>query len=69
MKLDWTLLRWRIIERAERIQMRFVWILPRWIVRWALIRAHVHAMQENPSEEIPAMTVVRVAQAWDRRAA
>lgn len=49
----------------EKIQMAVVWKMPRWVIRWALVRAHAQASAIVPTQECPTITVHQAAQRWD----
>jgi hypothetical protein len=48
----------RLAVRIERIQTAIVWRLPRWVIRWAIVRAAVKGETGNPTA-VTAETMVK----------
>ena len=58
---------WRLTRIVEDAQMWLVWRLPRWLVRWAVVRATLHATSGQRSNEVvPEVTAIEVMQRWDK---
>ena len=53
-------------RRLEGMQRKAVWLLPKWVVRWAMVRATLHATNGKWSKEIvPNVTSIEVMKRWD----
>ena len=54
--------------KIEKLQTAIVWRLPRWVIKWAFIRAMAYATQvyhDKQPDEIGLMTAL---EAWDKEA-
>ncbi len=45
-------IRYQATKRLESLQLKIVWHLPRWVIRWAVVRATLHATNGKWSGEI-----------------
>lgn len=53
-------------KKTEAIQRKFVWALPHWAIKWALVRATLHATNGKWSNQVvPKITAVEVLKRWD----
>jgi hypothetical protein len=53
-------------NQIERLQMKLVWMLPRWVIRWAVVRAIAHATTgEWSNQVVPELTAMDAMQRWD----
>lgn len=73
----WLELRWRVwgrfdiryktLRMRERLIMKFVWALPREVIRWAVVRATAHATMGIWGTEHPAsVSAFAVMDRWEK---
>jgi len=61
-------LAWALRLRLERLQLWFVYRLPRWVIRWAVVRATLHATSGKWSNEVvSSVTATTVMDRWEER--
>lgn len=60
------LTRQAIAKRVESAEVLVVWHLPRWVIRWATVRAYVKAWEDAGTREPDELTYDEVAKAADR---
>ncbi len=59
-------LRYKAIRLREKWLMKFVWALPREVIRWAVVRATAHATMGPWGMEHPgAVTAFTVMDRWE----
>ena len=49
-------LRWRWANCLPKFQMAVAWKLPRWLVRWAVVRAYARATTTEPTKTPDELT-------------
>lgn len=60
-------LRYEWIKLRERLVMKFVWALPREIIRWAVVRATAHATTGQWGMDHPGrVTAFEVMDRWEQ---
>jgi hypothetical protein len=51
----------------EKVQMKVVWMLPRWVIQWAVVRCFAHGTTGRWSHTIaPTLTVDEALKRWDK---
>ena len=56
----------RLEVMKERVVMWFVWMLPRWLVKWCVVRAVAYATTGKWSGQIvPELTAMDALERWD----
>jgi hypothetical protein len=57
---------WYLQKPCERVRMKFVWMLPKWLVYWCAIRLIAHATQGPHSNTIvPELTAMDALKRWE----
>lgn len=54
--------KYQATKKVEKLQRKIVWALPSWLIKWAVVRATLHASNGKWSKdlvnEIPAVEVL-----------
>ena len=52
-------------ETKEKLQMKLVWALPRWMIKWASVRMIAHATQGEYGDTIvPELSAMDALDRW-----
>lgn len=52
-------------KKLERLQRKIVWLLPQWLIKWATVRAILHATNGKwGNTVVPRITAVKVLDRW-----
>jgi hypothetical protein len=59
-------LKYQATKKLERLERKVVWLLPRWLIRWAVVRATLHATNGKWGKTVvPKITALEVMERWE----
>lgn len=51
----------------EKIQMKIAWLMPKWLVKWCVIRLMPHATQgKYRNQNVPELTCIQALKRWGK---
>lgn len=60
-------LKYGATKRIERLERNIVWLLPMWVIKWATVRAILHATNGKWGKTIvPKITAMDVLDRWEQ---
>lgn len=67
MRVKWLEWRYWCVHRPlEKLRLKFVWMLPRWLVYWCAIRLIAHATQgKHENTIVPDLTAMDALKRWE----
>ncbi len=60
-------LQYQATKKTERLQRQIVWLLPRWLIKWATVRSTLYATNGKWSKTVvPKITAMEVLNRWEQ---